>query len=490
MRARWEWIIPVLTGLLLLWNCYEVSQARYFWFDEVLTYYPAAMPTYAEMYAFITDKINCGHYLYFMAVWFYSQLAGASELSLRLFSSVGVIAGLFLLWSTLRRAHGFWPASLSTTFVFLFSRTVVAQNAEARFYGMLIAFSSALIYLTNSYNQDSKLRWRQLAALFVVNGALPLVHPFGFVYSLLVLAVVFGCDALKKRLRPAYYLSSLGGWLLFLPFLPAFLRQRELSKPHYWIGEPDLNTLLMHYLQSKIYLAPPAVALFACAALLLKKVRAGTLNLKNRWELSLLGAAAYSLPLAVWLASKIALPLFISRYLLLSDLGMAILLSTLLYHALDGIDFGPKSKFLLWGMQFALLAFMVLRCLQVPPRGLVPGHEIEEFVTDSVVVTGDPLWFLPVAFYGSPEVKAKTYLALDWEWAVESPILNETQDYQAMMALKSHLPELKIIEAEEFLKTRDDFILFDRRTLKPQLLKREYTLKEVEHRIWRVHRTK
>ena len=247
-------IIPFLCAGVLLVKCIITSGEKYMWMDEILTYLPASL-SFGDMMSFMSDKINAGNYLYFIVIWGWAKIFSTSALSLRLFSSIGFCLSIFLTWTTLKRVYGLWSASIAIVIVFLNSSLILSQNAEARFYGMLFALVSALFYVTVYNINKTHTDRKTLVFLFLINGALPLTHLFGFVYSLLFLFAVVIVDYKKGHLRPSYYISSLAGWLLFVPFIPAFTKALELSQPHFWIPIPEALDLKNSYLKElKIYI--------------------------------------------------------------------------------------------------------------------------------------------------------------------------------------------------------------------------------------------
>ena len=143
-----EWIVPILCAVVLIFSCVNISFNKYFAFDELCTYYPASRSSFSELISFINDKVQCGSYIYFILIWLWAKLFSTSELSLRLFSSLGFCLAMMIMWSVLRRIYGFWSASLSIVVVFLGSKIILLQNSEARFYGLLLAITAWLCKVT------------------------------------------------------------------------------------------------------------------------------------------------------------------------------------------------------------------------------------------------------------------------------------------------------------------------------------------------------
>ena len=138
-KIRFQYLLwPLLGCTCLLTVCVITSGQKLLWMDEILSYYPATIPSFPKMIAFINDKVQCGHPFYFITLWLWEKAFSASEVSLRLFSSLGFCGALLVSWSMLRKVYNPLSATLSTLPVFLVSSLILSQNSEARMYGLLL----------------------------------------------------------------------------------------------------------------------------------------------------------------------------------------------------------------------------------------------------------------------------------------------------------------------------------------------------------------
>ena len=87
---KWEYFIPAVATLSLLVSCVVVSAKKYFWNDELLSYYLFSDRSFLHMLGAFHDKINNAPPLYFVLGWVWARMAGTSELSLRLLSCFGM----------------------------------------------------------------------------------------------------------------------------------------------------------------------------------------------------------------------------------------------------------------------------------------------------------------------------------------------------------------------------------------------------------------
>jgi len=458
-----NWPIVLMVPVLLL-HCYAVSGTRAMWMDEVLTYYPASMPSFDRLMAFITDSINVGHYFYFITIWLWSQFFSTAEISLRLFSSLSLCVAMIFTWLALKRSHGHWPATLSTLVVFSTTPLVLYHNSEARFYGMLMALSAMLLYLTQRARGLCRFEWKTALGLFLLNGLLPLTHPFGFVYSAVFTVVVFIHDMSRRRNRPWYYLSSMAGWLLFVPFVPAFTEQLSLLEPHYWITEPTLFDLVSVYGQGQRHrmFVISVIAVVAMTAYLQPRSDVERARTGHQWDWLLLGLAFgfFSLPALLWFQSQIGKPLFMPRYVIVFELGWAILLSALIARMLPATRAAVSPGRWVFGVLSAMLVFSLgIDAVNLARREMeVPKVELGTVAEGLPIVTDNTQFFLQARYYHQDA--NDLYFVLDWQSALASPVPNDTQDFKAMNALRRHVSNLGILDSEYILQGYAEFILY------------------------------
>ena len=118
VAKRWEYIVTVLAITSLLVSCVIVSSRKFFWNDELYSYYFLSDPSFTHMLGAFHDKINNTPPLYFLLGWLWARVFGSTELSLRLFSSLGMCLACTIVWIVLRRTYSFWPASIGSLGVF------------------------------------------------------------------------------------------------------------------------------------------------------------------------------------------------------------------------------------------------------------------------------------------------------------------------------------------------------------------------------------
>jgi hypothetical protein len=439
------------------------------------------------------DKINTTPSLYFLLGWLWAKAFGPTELSLRLFSSLGIIAAFVVVWIVLRRTYDFWPASIGTLGAFGVSKIVLMQNAEARMYGLYLALSALALLQYDSINRKKNWSWAMLLSIFLVNAAIVHTHLFGLFYSGGIALALIIRDIYFRDFRPKIYVSVALSWLTIILYVPAFLVQVDAGNPRSWIAVPGFEDLV-----STLMLSPSSLLSLILLYLILvsglqyistasdpQSPLAPERSPQNQGaEISLLIFAGIFMliPVFVWVVSRTIKPIFVDRYLAPSLLSWSILIAFLSSRILMAPRSGVKSrdeKNIVVRMCFflanpnrpvliaALSAFLLVSPIvfaRALPKQPLPGSNDSAYgYTDVPVVTQFSHDFVRRLHY-SPE-RSRYFFILDWQAAVDDESgLFAPQEYKHMEALKRNYPELfqnNIIQSEEFLDAYSQFLVLD-----------------------------
>jgi len=474
-----HWPVLALVAVLTL-SAIIVSSRKPFWNDELFSWY-FVTADFGTLWRAFHDALNNSPFLYFGLGWLWVHVFGASELSLRLFSSLGISLAALALWPLLHRVYGFWPATLGLLATFCTSALVLDQNAEARMYGLLLALIALAVPL-----YDRLLRaGRYTPAVLVLNGlvhaAIVHTHLFGPFYSGTI-AMAFAASPLlggfgwRRLLAPwPVYLSFLAAWLSFLLYLPAFHLQAEAGRPYSWIAQPalaDLTALLFH--ASGAFLRPEIfVQLIAAAALVWLLAPpaepTGAAPAPPRPDdrhLLLLALALLALPVAVWIASRLARPIFLDRYLIPSMLGWTLLIAHAAARLLPGLPTSGWQQRAARGLLLGLLALGLLAYPVLEARAYyrqsLPGSEDHLFGhADLPLVMQTSHGFLERVHY-APDAERYFYV-LDWD-AANRPESGRfgIQQHKHMEAWRRVLPEVfadRILDSDVFLAAHEEFLV-------------------------------
>src|SRR5262245_28180684 len=79
--TKWEYAIPALAVASLVVSCIITSSKRYFWIDELETYYLVGDHSFRHMMIAFGDKFTNVPPLYFVLGWLWTRVFGVTELS-------------------------------------------------------------------------------------------------------------------------------------------------------------------------------------------------------------------------------------------------------------------------------------------------------------------------------------------------------------------------------------------------------------------------
>jgi hypothetical protein len=480
--TNWEYIVPALAIGSLTVSCIMVSSKKYFWNDELQSYYLLGDHSFRHMMVAFSDKFTNVPPLYFVLGWLWARGFGATEISLRLFSSFGISIACLVTWITLRRNYQFWPAAVGTLGIFCVSDLILAQNAEARMYGLFLAACALGVLQTDIINKRQNCPRRTLVLNALIHVAIVQTHLFGIFYSGAILGGFIIRDRFFGVFRLKIYLSIVLGWLSLIPYLPVFLKQADAGRPRTWIPVPDLSKLMESLIPSvspffslviMLLVVISAIQFVSRAALdpqhsqLAKQTRP---ELRAEISLVILACMFLAIPVCVWIVSHTIKPLFILRYMIPSVLGWSILLAYLC----SRISWPGKSG---WpGVSERRLSAVPLLALSVillihpiayawsRKKELFPGGNDGKYGYGNLPIVAPFSHDFMKRFHYSPE-RERYFFILDWEAALDVKSgLFSPQEYKAMDALKRDYQDVfdgNIIQIWDFLRTHNRFLVLD-----------------------------
>jgi uncharacterized membrane protein len=485
-----EYIIPVIAIISLIISCIIVSRKKFFWNDELYSYYFFYKPSFMSMMVAFNDKINNTPPLYFILGWFWTRVFGASELSLRLFSSLGICAASVTVWIVLRRTYNVWVVAVGSLAVFCTSDIILNQNAEARMYGLFLAIAALILLLFDSINRNSKITYAILAINGLAHAALVQTHLFGFFYSGATLFSFIIRDIYFNVFRSKIYLSIVFSWLSIILYLPAFLIQADAGNPRTWVPTPTFQNLIDFItLSSSSFLK-----LFVLFLLVLVsgwqfiwttqdirdayKDKQKSQNVNAEISLLIFAYSFLTVPVFVWIISRTLKPIFWDRYMIPTALSWSILLayvsSRILFPPIINNEINRRLKsfkFLVFTQQSIILLILIFILFLQPIlyaktyRGrYIPGLNDNKYGYQELpIVVQASAQFLE-RFYYSPN-RNKYFFILDWQAAVDNASGQfGPQEYKHLDAFKRNYPELfqnNILQSKDFLKRHDRFLVLD-----------------------------
>ncbi|GET35664.1 glycosyltransferase family 39 protein [Microseira wollei] len=488
---RCEYILPALAIISLIASCIIVSYKKLFWNDELFSYYLIADPSFAHMMSAFSDKINATPPLYFILGWFWAKLFGSTELSLRLFSSLGICIACATVWIMLRRTYNFWSASIGTLGVFCTSDMILYQNAETRMYGLLLAVCSLALLNFDILNKKSKCSWNLIISNIFIHAAIVQTHIFGILYSAAILFTFILRDKYFNVFRPKIYLSIGLSWLSLILYIPAFLNQADAGKPRTWYAIPELADLLINL----IGVSSSSYLLFIFFSLILIsgcqfmfdpdpsarhefKTSRQNLQYSNEFSLLIFAFVFLAVPVFVWIISLTIKPIYWYRYMIPSTLSWSILIAYLASCIISpGVRvrlnifnweifrflFTKKTSILLLTLATILLVNPILYGKNLSKEELPGSNDDKYGYKELPIVTQISHDFIKRIHY-SPN-RSRYFFILDWQSAVDNSSGRFTPgEYKNLDALKRNYPEVfqnNIILSQDFLKMYNRFLVLD-----------------------------
>lgn len=478
---KWEYTIPIFATLSLIISCIIVSEKKYFWLDELFSFYLVNDKSFAHMMVALSDKINNAPPLYFILGWLWIKLFSATELTLRLFSSLGMCTAFVIVWITLRRTYNFWSASIGTLTAFCLSSAILEQNTEARFYGLFIAVCSFGLVQFDAISKEKSCSNISIFLNICIHTAIIYTHVFGFLYSGAIFSALIIRDKYFKIFRPKVYLSIILSWLLFVPWISSFLNQADAGKPHSWVAIPGLMDLINSFNFSSTLVFFLLVLLTTSYLLFIKESTVTQadeeLNEKEQKSsaensLLILAYTFLAVPILSWIISRTVESIFVNRYIIPNTISWSILLTYLSSRILP-IKLTKKAKELglhknsISKQRLSLLILTAV--LTIYPiysaksyvHQELPGLNDDKYgYSELPIAVQSPHVYLP-RFYYSPKHN-RYFFILDWQAALDQKSsLNSTVDYKIMNALKRNYPEQNVVQSQHFLEKNHRFLVLD-----------------------------
>jgi uncharacterized membrane protein len=469
--ARLGWVLPIALGACLIARCAILSDKRLLWADELLSWYPASA-SFGAMLRSTTDTINSAPPLYFVLTWLWTGALGNTALTLRLFSAVASTATILILFAVLRRPYGVLASALALGLAFG-DADLFFQSAEARFHALFVAEGALGILL-----YQRVVARPAPTRLLLLNGLAHACMALTSYTALLYCGAIFCATFFSCRLRgfsPKHACYSIAaGWLVFLPWIPAFRRHSRMGKPSSWIQVPELGHLQHYaegYLTKEFWIYAALLLVFAGIASGLAAICGGRLRRLGAREreapLLLLAAFFLAMPFAVYLLSirKGYPSIFLPRYMLPTLLGWVIVCAHLAHRALlprHALGRPGLTRCLITIQAIAVVAFLgysggrtvwdtLLQGKASPPEDIlasIPGNEriVIENIHD----------FLEWRFYSREP--SRLLFIVDLQVGVREggggPL-----NHRIMAALKRQFPDQfkEVMSTEEFLGSATSF---------------------------------
>lgn len=327
----WEWLIVAAITAVGAWWRWKQLATQGMWLDEAFSVWMARLAV-GDLFHWIT-RIDQHPPLYYLLLHSWMQVAGDTESGVRSLSVLLGAATVPAIYWLARRLLGV-PSAIAAALLLAFAPFHVRFAQETRMY-TLYTFNAtlALVGLAYLITGDVRKRWW---ALYIVFSALTLLSHNTAVLFWVAVNVGVGAAAGVAWLRKGrgdLALPSVRAWLiaqalillLWLPWLPSFVRQARAVDNEFWIQPPTAQTILgtLHTLVAW-YAAPTDLWIWAAAlvALLLAIVA-----LRRRPALLVLLLLLVATPFVLELGVSLRRPIFYDRTLIWTTVPLYVLMA-------------------------------------------------------------------------------------------------------------------------------------------------------------------
>lgn len=471
--------------------CLIESPKKFLWWDEFCTLVLVRDSNPFHMLHALGDQVDASPPLYYLVMWGWTKVFGASALALRLPSALCFGAALVLLYRIVLKYFGAMAAAMAPALCLCLCPTIKTQLVEARCFGLFFLLVVAAVGLLLQASRRKNPGPGLWIGMFLLNGCLVNVHIYGFAYSAALFGVSVCLWLATGRPSWRFSLSALCGWALFLPWVPSFLRQIDMTKPRVFLRKPKLHEL-WPVMSSELPIALIAL-LLAGIVLLTLYVRflsrapvrngsgttsfaAATRAARALLTLGLLATALIAVVPLAWAFSVIRQPIFVSRYMLPSLAGWVLLIAALLglclrlqrnIGAVPGNLVQTKNPAaILQAIPPLAVAGLVALVSATVVAGAVlakPGREISWddriFPDKSLpVLFEEGTAFNQMRYYGrNPD---RFYILLDWQAALNCQNVGSTLGYKILSGLRRNYDPGHIYDSREIPASFQKFYFF------------------------------
>lgn len=332
-------IAPIfITIVFLCLSCLNLNSS--IWFDEAFSSY-LIRGNFADIWQLTALDVHPPFFYFCLKIW--SLIFGTSVLALRFMSVFFGGLSLILIFHLVKQCFGLRPAVFATFFMSL-SPVFIRLAQEMRMYTLVLFIVTSATFVLIKALQSKKRHYWIIYAILVSLGMW--THYFTSLAWLTHLIFIYKQHGSLKKLfrQKAAILSYLLSVLLYLPWLPFFLKQFNNVQRAFWIPSISLKTPIDFisdslFLQSseKItnWIAILAAATVAAIIFLTIKIWP-KIATKQRFYAKFLAFLVALPPLLLLLLSLPPLrPMFVDRYASYSSILIWLTLGLIIFAAFE-----------------------------------------------------------------------------------------------------------------------------------------------------------
>jgi len=448
------WFLIGLSALYLIGTS-ALASSRLFWFDEILTYHIARMPTIASLLATLRAGLDLNPPFYFVVTHFTRSLFGESELAMR----IPVLIGFWVMCLCLFRfvSRGCTPLYGLVALLLPVATTAYNYAFEARPYGLVLGLCGVALVCWQSYARDNSRLG--LAMMWLCMTAAISSHYYA-VMALLPLAAGEMVRITAQRKPDFKVLGALALSGIPILFLLPQLRMARTFAAAFW-SKPSILSFLTFYDflmgHGQFFLV---IALVLAAIMSMTRARGPEAEPPRHAPTLAESVVAIGFVLLPYIAISFAAVAgsgFAPRYALPSVIGVATLLPMAVYTASRGRLAIGAALAIVFFLAFSAREISASRRFFHPPERLKAYNFLSDNTNDLPIVIVNPLEFLKVAHYGSDEWKRRAAYVVDLSDSVRYGD-SDTAD-RALMRLRTVTP-LNVFDYADFVRAHPRFLVF------------------------------
>ncbi|MEK7660231.1 MAG: glycosyltransferase family 39 protein [Patescibacteria group bacterium] len=233
-------VCVILALALLAFQLYYLDSYS-IWHDEAFS---GLLVQYDIQEMFSRISLDVHPPLYYLLLRGWTDLLGNTTFTLRLFSVLFGCIATYLTWRIAQLLTRNKEIALASAFLFFANSFVIQHNMEARMYtlGITLILSALLAALT-ALNRTGYDRWNAWGAFTLLSAAALYTHYYTVFYIIAIGIAVLSLIWLQKKSGEEYIASLKGLFgaaglvgILYIPWLPTFLKQVAQVTEDYWIG--------------------------------------------------------------------------------------------------------------------------------------------------------------------------------------------------------------------------------------------------------------
>ena len=451
----------------------SVRRNPYFWYDELATSSLVSDSSLGHMLRAVARGAESNPPLFTLVMHGWAAIAGNSALSLRLANALFICGAFAVAWITMRRVYSTGDVALGMCATFFGAQALLEQIAQARFYGLFLLAATVAFALAFIAMRSPVINTRLLVATFAAHTVLVYTHMLGSFFSGAIFAAIVVSDFRARRRRLPLYLAIIGAWLLFMLWLPAVRVQSDIGKPRNWMVLPQRSDFIALIARQTVWL--PLVLAFSVFVEALLRRRAAAPVARDmaegegdheRMTLLILAVAFIAIVPFIFVFSRVAVPVFLDRYLLPAILGWAVIVA----HACRSIRTphlaagpGDRKRGILRAMLYAGLALYPIGYAFSLPRASRPAVSVGAGLDSLPVVVEAGHDFWPLEHYSGGPGNRYRFL-LDWPLALDSANFpGAVQEYKLLSLYKREgYIGTAVEDGATFLCSEPRFLVVDR----------------------------